>query len=207
MTTAEIIKTLRIKNNLTQEELAAKLGIKKAAVSKYENGTVLNLKRDTIEKIAHIFNVKPSVILGIEDEPPTPTFDNIYPIEIKRYPLLGEIACGVPKLAEQDYESYVECGADVKADFVLRCKGDSMINSRIFDGDIVFIREQPTVENGEIAAVIIDDEATLKRFRKVGDMVILSPENPNYSDIIVNLNESSNIRILGKAIGFQSNIL
>lgn len=135
-------------------------------------------------------------------------FDNISPIRTQRIPLLGEIACGKPIYCDEDRESYVEVGADIRADFCLRAKGDSMIGARIMDGDIVFIREQPIVENGEIAAVIIDDEATLKRvyYYKDSGKLILQAENPKYSPLIYEGEELNSIRILGKAIAFESNL-
>lgn len=99
------------------------------------------------------------------ENPETIKISNIYPIELKKFPMLGEIACGKPKYTNEDRESYVIAGTDIKADFCLKASGDSMVNARIFDGDIVFIRSQEMVENGEIAAVIVnnDSEATLKR--------------------------------------------
>lgn len=90
-------------------------------------------------------------------------YDNISPIQLKRFPLLGEIACGEPIFADENKESFVMADMDIRADFCLRAKGDSMINARIYDGNLVFIKEMPMVDNGDIAAVIIDDEATLKR--------------------------------------------
>lgn len=136
-------------------------------------------------------------------------FDNIFPIETKKFPLLGEIACGKPIFAEEDRESYVETGTDIKADFCLKCKGDSMINARIHDGDIVFIRKQSIVENGEIAAVIVDNEATLKRvyYYPEKSKLCLNAENPKYSPLVYVGDELNNIRILGKAIAFQSNVI
>lgn len=135
-------------------------------------------------------------------------FDNISPIHTQRIPLLGEIACGVPIYCDEDRESYVEVGTDIRADFCLRAKGDSMIGARICDGDIVFIREQPMVENGEIAAVIIGDEATLKRvyYDKKNGKLVLQAENPSYSPLMYVGEELNSIRILGKAIAFESNL-
>lgn len=99
-------------------------------------------------------------------------------------------------------------GTDIKADFCLIAKGDSMINARIMDGDIVFIKKQPMVENGEIAAVAIDDEATLKRFYKDESTgtVTLVAENPAYAPMVFTASSQKNVYILGKAIAFQSNI-
>ena len=135
-------------------------------------------------------------------------FDNISPIQTQRLPLLGEIACGEPIFCDEDRESYVEVGTNIQADFCLKAKGDSMINARICDGDIVFIRQQPMVENGDIAAVVIDNEATLKRvyYDKENGKLVLQAENPKYKPLMYVGEELNHIRILGKAIAFESNL-
>ena len=119
----------------------------------------------------------------------------------RRYRYLGKVACGEPIFADEQKETYVDLESDVRADFVLEAKGDSMINARIYDGDIVFIREQPDVQDGELAVVIIDDEATLKRVYKYDDHISLFSENPKYKPIIVKASEGKTVRIIGKAIG------
>lgn len=135
---------------------------------------------------------------------------NIYPIELKKFPLLGEVSCGVPKFANENRESYIMAGTEIKADFCLIAKGDSMINARINDGDIIFIRKQDTVENGEIAAVVVNDdnEALLKRLYYYSDkgLLILKPENPAYEDMIYSGDELNHIHVLGKAVAFQSDV-
>lgn len=103
-------------------------------------------------------------------------------------------------------EACVEAGANIRADFCLRVKGDSMINARICDGDIVFIKKQPDVNDGEIAAVLIGNEATLKRVYKKKNEIILVAENPAYKPLVYKNEELNEIRILGKAIAFQSDI-
>lgn len=133
---------------------------------------------------------------------------NIEPLpKMKKVPLLGTIACGEPILAEENIEDYINMPERIKGTFALRCKGDSMINARIFDGDIVYIREQPDVENGEIAAVLIDNEATLKRVYKYENRIELRPENPTFKVMNFENEELNNIRILGKAVGFFSKVL
>ena len=113
---------------------------------------------------------------------------------------------GEPIYADEDKESYVMADMDINADFCLTAKGDSMINARINDGDIVFIRKMPMVNNGDIAAVIIDDEATLKRvyYYPEKNKLILSPENPEYEPLVYINEELNDIRILGKAVYFMS---
>lgn len=122
------------------------------------------------------------------------------PVSKRKYKYLGEIACGEPIFADEQYETYIELDSDIHADFVLKAKGDSMINARIHDGDIVFIKEQPDVNDGEIAAVIIDDEATLKRVYKYDDYIMLNAENPVYKPIQIQKTDAKNIQIIGKAI-------
>ncbi len=131
--------------------------------------------------------------------------DNIIPLpKTKKIPLLGTIACGEPILATENIDKYIEMPESVGGTFALKCKGDSMINAHIFDGDVVYIREQPDVENGEIAAVLIGDEATLKRVYKYPSKVVLRPENPLYNDITYAEEEMNDVRILGKAVAHLS---
>lgn len=137
---------------------------------------------------------------------------NIIPLpKTKKIPMLGTIACGEPILADENVEDYIDMDADIHADFALRCKGDSMINARIFDGDIVYIRKQCHVENGEIAAVLVDgteseSEATLKRFYNEGDKIRLSAENPMYKDLLYHGENMNRVRVIGKAVAFVSTI-
>ncbi len=210
MTIGERIKERRKELNMSQEELAHKVGYAgKSVVSKLENGDC-NVNQTMIVKYAEALNVSPTFLLLGEESPNNiPQYDNIFPIELKKFRLLGEIACGEPIFADEDRESYIMAGADIKADFCLTCKGDSMIGARIYDGDIVFIREQPTVENGEIAAVIIGEDVTLKRvsYFPEKNMLILKAENSKYNDLIYTNEELSEIRILGKAVAFQSDVI
>ena len=149
------------------------------------------------------------------DEPmeqsPAPTSDdlpaNIFPIQTKKIPLLGTIAAGVPIYADENFDGYRECTEDIDADFCLKIQGDSMIGARINDGDIVFIKKQPDVDNGEIAAVLIEDEATLKRVYKEKDSLILQAENPKYAPIVYTAESYVECRIMGKAVAFQSDIV
>lgn len=133
--------------------------------------------------------------------------NNIIPLpEMRKIPLVGTIACGTPILAAENIEDEVDMPKHIHADFALRCKGNSMINARIFDGDIVYIRKQDTVENGEIAAVLIDDEATLKRVRLFDDHIALEPENPQYRPIVYWGEEMNSVHIIGKAVAFTSSV-
>lgn len=134
--------------------------------------------------------------------------DNVRPVKLKKFRMLGEIACGEPIWAEEDFETYIEASANIQADFCLTAKGDSMTGARIHDGDIVFIKEQPIVENGRIAAVIIDDEATLKRWYYYPEKkkLMLTPENPAYEPLVYIGEELNQVRCLGLAVSFNSKI-
>lgn len=202
------IKQLRLSRGMTQEELGEVLGVKKAAVQKWESGQTQNLKRATIKQLADFFGVSPASFIIDDDTYTDLSKYGIMPIETQRIPLLGEIACGEPIFCDEDRESYVEVGTEIKADFCLRAKGDSMINARIYDGDIVFIRQQSMVANGEIAAVVIDDSATLKRvyFYPEKSKLVLNPENPAYEPLVYIGDELNEVRILGKAVAFQSDL-
>ena len=207
---AERIRERRKEMGYTQTELGEKLGLQASAIAKYENGRVKNMKRSIIANMAKVLECSPTYLMGLENEGNLTPLDNIYPIELKRFPLLGEIACGEPKYTNENRESYVMAGTDIKADFCLKAKGDSMINARICDGDIVFIRKQDMVENGEIAAVVVNNEseATLKRlyYYKERATLILKPENPIYEDWIYQNEELNEVHILGKAVAFQSDV-
>ena len=207
MTVGEKIREARLKKGYTQTELAELLGYKsRSSINKIEvEGR--DIPRSSVIKFAKALDVTPAYLMGWEDEQKPEQslydrFDNLHPVKLKRFPLLGEIACGEPIYAEEDHESYVSADADIRADFCLKAKGDSMINADIHDGDVVFIRSQSMVENGEIAAVIIEDEATLKRvyYDRENNRLQLIAENPKYAPLVYTGEELNYIRILGKAV-------
>ena len=209
------LKQRRMELGLTMLDVAKLVGVSEATISRYESGNIKNMRRDRIEKYAKALKVSPSDFLDINDDESSESsdfselmekYDNIKPIKLKRFPMLGEIACGEPVFADEDKEHYVMADMDIHADFCLTAKGDSMVNARIYEGDIVFIKEMPIVENGDIAAVIIDDEATLKRVYYYPDdsMLQLVAENPKYKPLVYQGEELNHIRILGKAVYFMS---
>ena len=203
MTIGDRVKALRLKKGLTQEELAEKLGYRsKSSVAHIENGR--DIPRSMIVQLSEILDTTPAYLMGWEDSEGSlfNKYDNIHPIQLKKIPLLGEIACGEPIWADEDKEHYVMADMDIDADFCLTAKGDSMVNARINNGDIVFIKQMPLVQNGEIAAVIIDNEATLKRVYYYPDKnkLVLNPENPAYEPLIYINEELDTVRILGKAV-------
>ena len=201
------IKRLRHERGMTLEELARELGTTRQTIHRYENGTITNIPQEKIRLLAEKLGVTPAGLVGWEGSPMQ--FDNVMPIGKKSIPILGEIACGEPIYAEEMHESFCLTDEDTDADFCLRAHGDSMVGARIYDGDVVFIRMQSSVDNGEIAAVIIGEEATLKRvyYYPEEQKLVLSPENPRYAPLVYVGDELSAVRILGKAIAFQSRII
>lgn len=219
-TTSERLKEYMSKYNLRQVDILEKVkpycdeyGVKmnKSDLSQYVSGKN-EPGQDKLIVLAKALRVTEPWLMGY-DVPETKesifSNSNIIPLpETKEIPLLGTIACGEPILAEENIEDYVKLNKDIDAEFALRCKGDSMTGARIRNGDIVFIHQQPDVENGEIAAVLIENEATLKKVYKYPekDMVVLKPANPEYEDLIYVGGELINIRILGKAVAFFSKV-
>ena len=194
---------------MKQVDLVEKTGLGKSAISQYCSG-VYEPKQRALYKLAKALDVSEAWLMGYDvgmERVIRKYPDNLLKIEKRKIPLLGEIAAGVPIVAEEHFEYYVEAGTNINADFCLRVKGDSMINARINDGDIVFIHQQSDVDDGEIAAVLINDEATLKRVYKKNNEVILIAENPAYSPIIYKGYEVNEVRILGKAVAFQSEVV
>lgn len=204
------IKRRRQQLKMTQTDLALKMGYAdKSMIAKIEKGNV-DLPQSKILAFANALETTPGELMGWDYETETTeTVDNIYKLGKIKLPMLGKVACGEPIFADEDRESYIMIGTDIGADFCLQCQGDSMINARIHDGDIVFVKKTDIVENGEIAVVIIDDEATLKRFfyYREQNLVILKPENPKYQDIILTGEQLNQVRVIGRAVAFQSDVI
>lgn len=206
--TARLIQAMKQKQ-ITQSELCEKTGISRSTMSQYCSGS-FRPRDNKLRRIAKVLGVKEAWLMGYDSadtqELSLEDYPNLHPVRLKRFPLLGEIACGKPIFAQEDRESFLMADADIHADFCLLARGDSMIGARIHDGDAVFIRSQPMVDNGEIAAVIIDDEATLKRvyFDRKHARLQLVAENPAYSPLVYVGEELKYVRILGKAVGFMS---
>lgn len=210
------IRMRREELGLSQEKLAQMLGyVSRSSITKIENGTN-QLTQPKIEEFAKALGVSPSFLMGWENNPikdSTPKglykLDNILPIATQKIPFVGAIACGKPIYADEDKESYIVLGTDIKADFCLKATGDSMIDARINDGDLVFVRKQDTVNNGEVAVVLIGDEATLKRVYYYPDKhkLVLQPANSKYEPFVYMGEELEQIRILGKAVAFQSDVI
>lgn len=200
MSIASNIKRLRIDAGLSQAELGKIAGVTDKAVSTWEAGQKTP-RMGAVEKMAAYFGVAKSAILDDTYQPAIPPGFIPMP-EMKKVPLVGRIACGTPILAQENIEDYVDVPKDKHVDFCLTCSGDSMIDAGIDDGDTVYIRKQPDVENGEIAAVRIGDEATLKRVYKYPDCIVLEAENRAYAPLRYFKEDMNNVVIEGKAIGW-----
>lgn len=192
--------------DITQTELSKITGITQSSISDWLNGKY-SPKQDKIDILAKALGVSPAYLMGWEDDDidlsKIPGI--ILPVKMKKIPILGTIACGEPIFAEENYEGYFMLDTNLPvADFVLRAKGDSMIDADINEGDLVFFRRKSDVDNGSIAAVIIEDEATLKKIYKNESNLILQPCNTNYAPIVLSENDHKNIRILGEMVGVYS---
>jgi repressor LexA len=207
---AQKIKELRKQRNMTLEEVANIVGVGKSTVRKWETGMIANMKRDKIADLAKALGTTPAFLMGWDEEAYQNNINaNDYGLRLvtkKRFPMLGEIACGKPIFANEEHESYIDASSSIDADFCLTAKGDSMINAGIKDGDVVFIKMMDMVNNGDIAAVIIDDEATLKRvyYYPEQQKLILSPENAKYPPLIYENEQLDTITVLGKAVCYMS---
>ena len=201
------LKELRKAKRMTLEELADEIGTSRQTIHRYENGVITNIPPDKVVSLAKALDTTPAYLMGWEADIYS-SYENLAPLTAKKLPVLGEIACGEPIYASESRESYVALGSNIDADFCLLAHGDSMIGARIYDGDMVFIKAQDAVDNGDIAAVVISDEATLKRvyFYPEEGKLILSPENPRYAPLVYVRDELNSIKILGKAVAFQSSI-
>lgn len=185
---------IRKERGLTMNELGKLVGLHESTVKRYENGEIKTLDIEKVKEFARALNVSEIYLMGWQENKSTS----------KAIPLLGTIAAGTPILAQDNIERHFYLDSSIKADFALRIKGDSMINVGINEGDIVFIRQQPDIENGEIGAVQIQDiecEATLKRVYKDNNSITLVSENPKYPPKILT---SGNVRILGKLVAVLS---
>lgn len=219
MRLGDLISKFRIDRGLSQRQFASQCGLSNGYIAMLEKGLNPSTQKPItptipqLKKIASGMGITIMELFEQVDDMPIDvsadyvSADNIIPMPaMNRLPLIGSIACGAPILAEEHIEDMVDIPGHIHADFALRCKGDSMINARIFDGDIVYVRQQETVENGEIAAVLIDGEATLKRVRLFDDHISLEPENPMYKPFVYWNEDMNSVHILGKAVAFTSAI-
>lgn len=218
MSLSEFLRNYRAEHELSMDDLAKRCGLSKPYISMLEknrnskNGKSITPSIRTYEKIAHgvgltvdslmkLINGNERVALTNSD---ISSLKNIVPIERRMVPIIGQIAAGKPILADEHIEAFLPCDTGVHADFGLIVSGDSMIGADIHDGDVVFIRSQPVVDDGQIAAVRIDDDATLKRFYKNPDGCTLVSMNPKYPPMVFNSGNCDSIQIIGLAVAKYS---
>lgn len=207
-TFAERLRELLETKEMSQADLSRICGLSRATLSRYLQGQ-FEAKQDSIYKIAKAANVSEAWLMGADvpmdgtDSSPSHAsipagFSPVPPLVA--LPIVGAIACGTPITAEENIEGYTTVPERWKASFILICKGSSM-EPKIHDGDVVAIRSQPDVENGQIAAVRIGEEATLKRVYHYPGRMVLQPENPEYPPIVLIGEEMNSAAIEGKAVG------
>jgi len=196
---SERLKIIMNENNQTTYTMAEILHLTSATISRYQNN-LQTPKITTIEIISQQFNINPKWLMGydVEKQLKKPNFIKV--------PIIGKIACGSPLFTDENIVGYEYTEKDENIDFALIAKGDSMSGARIYDGDIIFVKKQDTVEDGDIAVILIDDEATLKRVYKLNGSLLLKAENPMYKDIHLSAKDRKYIKIIGKAISFKSNL-
>ncbi len=193
MTLGKKLKDRRLKLGLTLDEVGKMVGVSKSTVMKWETGHIENMRRDKIALLAKALKVSPLWVMGIEELDYSPANENITLL-----PIVGHISCGNGVLAYEDIEGYEPTPKEWFAGgefFYLRAKGDSMTGARIQEGDLLLIRKQPEVENGEIAAVLIGGEARLKRVYRNNNQLVLQAENPRYPPVFA---PPTDVRIIGK---------
>ncbi len=215
MNIGELIYNKRKELHLTLEEVGKAVGVSKSTVKKWETGYISNMKRDKIALLANVLQINPSELIGDTDNNAdndccniVKSYNNIFPVKKIKIPMLGKIACGQPIYADQEYDLYIEADGSYRADFYLKAQGESMINANIDDGDIVLLREMSIVNNGDIAAVIVEEEATLKRvyYDKPNNKLVLQAENPKFPPLVYLNEELNSIRIIGKAVAVMKKL-
>lgn len=217
MILGDFIKNYRREHGCSMEQFAKMTGLSKAYISILErnvnpvNGKPVIPSLETIKAVAQAINMDFNEVIAVldgnqpvslkkEENDVPPGFEPMP--KMKKVPLIGAIACGDPITAIENRDGEIDAPEDMNCDFALRCKGNSMIGAGIHDGDAVYIHIQPEVKNGEIAAVRIGDEATLKRVYLHTDYIELRPENAAYESIIRRREEMNDVHIEGKAVGY-----
>lgn len=202
---SSVLKQRRKEMGLTLAQIADKMSVTEATVQRWESGNIKSIRHEKIGKLAEILNVSPAVLMGWTDNLSENYPDNFLPLpRMKEWKVLGGTACGDPLYKEMDGETIL-APADIDADYVFRCVGESMIGARILDGDIVFVKSG-YVDNGQIAVVRIGEEYTLKRIYRGEDYLELRAENPTYPPKIIR-GDQENAEIVGKAVQFLSRVI
>lgn len=193
------VKSARESIGLSQQDLADKVFTSKSMISSYENG-LSDPRQSMIPLLSEALNVSIGWLMTGDDSTLDYSSYGLLPVTKRKIPVLGNVHCGTPKYAEQEYMDLVD--TDINADFALIAKGDSMADVGIQDKDLVFVRRKPIVDNGKIAVVLIDEEAAIKRVHKTGDTLILSPANQNYEPLIFDSSSKEDIKILGEVVAY-----
>lgn len=208
MTVGDRIRLVRLEQDVTQQELADYIGVSKQAVYKYENNIVTNIPTDKVDAIARKLNVSPAFLMGWEEQQKEKT-EKAVPMDATPYdpqnvaPLLGAVRAGLPMFAEENIEGYIPIRqTDGARYFWLNVRGDSMNAAGMDEGDQILVREQPEVENGQLAVVLVNgNEGTVKYFRQEGDIIILTPKsfNPVHQPQIYDLKKIP-VRVAGLVV-------
>lgn len=205
VTVKDILKGRRLELELTLEDVAKRVGVSPATISRWESGDIANMRRDRIAALAKALQISPAVIMGWDVDTTLPP--GTHRPQFKKVPMLGYAAAGQPLEDLNQDTPYYDIENKYDVDFCITVRGDSMINAGINDGDIVFIRSMPEVPNGKVACVEIDNEKVcLKRFYKSADGIMLVSENPKYPPMQLNRFNCQSVKILGLAILRQSEI-
>lgn len=203
------LKKLLNERNLAQVDVAKAINVSPQTFNTWVKGIAIP-RMGKIQALADYFNILKSDLVDEQANTHTTDYSKYGLISLenrrtKKVPILGDVACGIPIYAEETYDDYIEVDEDIRVDFALRTKGDSMIGDNIVDGDIVLVKKVSMVEPHEIAVVVIDDEATLKRVKydRENNIVMLIASNHNVAPIIYSGEELERINILGKAVLLQ----
>ena len=201
----DILKDRRLELQLTLEDVAKRVGVSPAPISRWDSGDIANMRRDRIAALAEALQISPAVIMGWDVDTTLPP--GTHRPQFKKVPMLGYAAAGQPLEDLNQDTPYYDIENKYDVDFCITVRGDSMIDANINDGDIVFIKSMPEVPNGKIACVEIDNEKVcLKRFYKSADGIMLVSENPKYPPIQLNRFNCQSVKILGLAVLRQSEI-
>lgn len=193
------IKNRRNELGLTLKEVAKALGVSESTVQRYETSEIKNMGIDKVEALANILKVTPEYLMGWADEKGDYSSYGALPVTKRKIPVLGNVHCGDPVYAEEDFLDVVD--SDIEADFALRAVGDSMTGVGIEENDLVFVKKQPSVKNGELAVILLnDEEAAIKRVYKYDSYISLNAENPAYQPLIFHDGDSGKVEILGRVV-------
>ncbi len=212
--TGERIRNRRKQLNISADALAEHLGVSRSTIFRYENGNIEKIPARILPDIAKFLQTSEAYLMGWNNSalPNTcvPPSEKVYPLAHSPIPFLEGMVNGSPKYRTMDHEAYPRSEIAITADFFMKAPDDSMKNARIRGGDIIFIKEQDRAENGEIAAVALENSSSmaLRRFYWYGskELLILKPENPDFEDLLFQGDEKSKVRILGIAVAFQSSL-